>query len=118
MVKRTLSIGLAAVALAVSACGGTDEPAASTAPDTPAAAAGTTVKIADNTFTPANLKVAAGEKVTFENGGAVAHTVTGDGFDSGAIFPGDSFTLTADETGKVSYVCTIHPGMQGTLTVG
>jgi plastocyanin len=120
MTKRTLSIGLAAAALGLAACGGSDEePAASSGAKSPASeTSGTTVNVGDNTFTPADLKVAAGEKVTFENGGAIAHTVTGDGFDSGSIAPGDTFTLTADKTGKLSYVCTFHPGMQGTLQVG
>jgi plastocyanin len=124
MLKRTLTIGLAVAALGLSACGGSDEPAASTAPKPAAstaakpAAGGTTVAIGDNTFTPATVKVAVGETVTFENGGAVAHTVTGDDFDSGSIAPGDSFTFTADAAGTVSYVCTFHPGMQGKIEVG
>jgi plastocyanin len=117
MVKRTLSIGLAVAALGISACGGSDEPAASTAPKAPAGG-GTAVAIGDNSYTPASVKVAIGDKVTFENGGAVAHTVTGDGFDSGSIAPGGSFELTADEAGTLSYVCTFHPGMQGTIEVG
>jgi plastocyanin len=116
MVKRTLSIGLAVAALAVSACGGSDEPAASTAPQAPAG--GAAVTIGDNSYTPASVKVAVGDKVTFENGGAIAHTVTGDGFDSGSIAPGDSFELTAEKAGTLSYVCTFHPGMQGTIEVG
>ena len=78
----------------------------------------TTVAVADNSFTPASVKVAVGETVTFENGGAIAHTVTGDGFDSGSLAPGDRFTFTADKAGTVSYVCPFHPGMQGTIEVG
>jgi plastocyanin len=117
MIKRALSIGLAAAALGLAACGGSDEPAASTAPKAPAAG-GTAVAIGDNSFTPANVKVAVGDTVTFENNGAVAHTVTGDDFDSGSIAPGGSFTFTAEEAGTVSYLCTFHPGMQGTIEVG
>jgi plastocyanin len=114
MVKRTLSIGLAAAALGIAACGGSDEPAATTAPP---AGGGTAVAIGDNSYTPASVKVTAGDKVTFENGGAIAHTVTGDGFDSGSLAPGASFEFTAKEAGTVSYVCTFHPGMQGTIEV-
>jgi plastocyanin len=119
MIKRTLTIGLAVAALGIGACGGSDEPAASTAPDAPAAG-GTTVTVGDNTFTPANLKVAVGDTVTFENDGAIAHTATaseGADFDSGSIAPGDTFTFTPSEAGTVSYVCTFHPGMQGTIEV-
>lgn len=116
MVKRTLSICLAAAAIGLAACGGSDdEPAASSAAT---ARGGTAVAVADNTFSPASVKVAVGDTVTFENEGAVAHTVTGDDFDSGSLAPGGTFTFTASETGSFSYVCTFHPGMQGTIEVG
>jgi plastocyanin len=112
MVKRTLSLCLAAAALGLAACGGSDdEPAA-------AQASGTAVAVADNSFTPASLKVAVGDTVTFENEGAIPHTVTGDDFDSGSLAPGDEFTFEASEKGSFSYVCTFHPGMQGTIEVG
>jgi plastocyanin len=115
MVKRTLTIGLAAVALGLAACGSDDpEPAEPAAAKASGAAS---VQIGDNTFTPATVEVAAGETVTFENGGAIAHTVTGDGFDSGSMAPGDTFAFTADKAGSVSYVCTFHPGMAGTIDV-
>jgi plastocyanin len=116
MVKRILTIALAAAALGIAACGGADEPATSTAPAAPASGA-TTVAIGDNSFTPATTKVAVGETVEFENGGAIPHTVTGEDFDSGSLASGDSFTFTADKAGKVSYVCLFHPGMQGTIEV-
>jgi plastocyanin len=117
MVKHTLTIALAAAALALGACGGSDEPATSTAPEVPAAGAAT-VAIGDNSFTPATTKVAVGETVKFENGGAVPHTVTGEDFDSGSLASGESFTFEADKAGTVRYVCLFHPGMQGTLEVG
>jgi plastocyanin len=62
-----------------------------------------------------------GDTVTFTNDGAVAHTVTatsGAKFDSGSLEPGKTFKFTAEKAGTVSYVCTIHPGMQGTIEVG
>jgi plastocyanin len=75
----------------------------------------------DNTFKPADLKVAVGDTVTFTNEGAIAHTVTatdGADFDSGSLAPGKAFTFTAKKAGTISYVCNFHPGMQGTLEVG
>jgi plastocyanin len=113
MVKRTLTLCLAAAAIGLTACGGSDEPAAK-AP----ASGGAAVAVADNSFTPASLEVAVGDTVTFENEGAIAHTVTGDDFDSGSLAPGETFTFTASKAGTVSYVCTFHPGMQGTIEVG
>ena len=116
MVKRTLTIALAAAALGIGACGGSDEPATSTAPKVPVGD-GTTVAIGDNIFRPATTKVAVGDTVKFENGGGIPHTVTGEDFDSGSLAPGDSFTFKADRAGTVSYVCLFHPGMQGTIEV-
>lgn len=115
MVKRTLSLCLAAAAFGLAACGGSsdNEPAAQ-AP----AAGGDKVAVADNTFTPASIEVAVGDTVTFENEGQIAHTVTGDDFDSGSLAPGDTFTFKASEKGSFSYVCTFHAGMQGTIEVG
>jgi plastocyanin len=114
MVKRILTIGLAAAALGLTACGGSDSEPAAAEPATGGAAA---VQVGDNTFTPATIEVAVGETVTFENGGAIAHTVTGDGFDSGSMAPGDTFAFTAEKAGSVSYLCSFHPGMQGTIEV-
>src|SRR5918995_6450916 len=114
MVKRILALCLAAAAIGLTACGGSDEPAATA----PASNAGPTVAVADNSFSPASVKVAVGDTVTFENEGAIAHTVTGDDFDSGSLAPGDTFTFEASEAGSFSYVCTFHPGMQGTIEVG
>jgi plastocyanin len=112
MVKRTLSLCLAAAAFGIAACGGSDdEPAAAKAGD------GTKVAVADNSFSPADVKVAVGDTVTFENEGQIAHTVTGDDFDSGSLAPGGTFEFKASEAGSFSYVCTFHPGMQGTISV-
>jgi plastocyanin len=121
MIKRTITICLAVAALGagVTACGGysSDEPAAAAK----APAGGTAVSVQDNTFQPADLKVAVGDTVTFTNEGAIAHTVTatdGADFDSGSLAPGATFSFTAEKAGTVSYVCSFHPGMQGTLAIG
>ena len=121
MIKRTITICLTVAALGagVTACGGysSDEPAAAVKPAT----GGTAVSVQDNTFKPADLKVAVGDTVTFTNEGAIAHTVTatdGADFDSGTLAPGKTFTFTARKAGTISYVCNFHPGMQGTLEVG
>lgn len=114
MVKRILSLCLAAAAIGLAACGGSDDKPAAQAP----ASGGDKIAVADNTFTPASIEVAVGDTVTFENEGQIAHTVTGDDFDSGSLAPGDTFTFKASEKGTFSYVCTFHPGMQGTIEVG
>ena len=119
MIKRTLTIGLvlAALGTGLAACGGYgSEDSGKTA----AAASGTAVSVQDNSFTPATIKVAVGDTVTFTNNGAIAHTVTatsGAKFDSGSLAPGKTFKFTAEKAGTVSYVCTFHPGMRGTIEV-
>lgn len=114
MVKRTLSLCLTAAALGLAACGGSDD---AEQPAAAEASGSTAVAVADNSFSPASVKVAVGETVTFENEGQIAHTVTGDGFDSGSMAPGARFTFEASEAGTFSYVCTFHPGMEGTIEV-
>ena len=62
-----------------------------------------------------------GRGITFENSGAIAHTVTasdGDDFDSGTVEPGGKFEFTATKAGSINYVCSFHPGMRGSIGVG
>ena len=122
MIKRTLTLGLVVVALGagLAACGGSgDDAPASSAAQAPKTA-GTAVSAQDNSFSPGTLKVRVGDTVTFTNDGAIDHTVTatsGAKFDSGSLAPGAAFKFTAEKAGTVSYVCTFHPGMQGTIEV-
>jgi plastocyanin len=130
MLKRTITTGLviAALGTGLAACGGYGDDSTSTAdaakapaPTTAPAVSGPKVSVRDNTFTPGAIKVKIGDTITWENGGAVAHTVTatdGADFDSGTLAPGKSFTFTADKAGTISYVCNFHAGMQGTIEVG
>jgi plastocyanin len=120
MVKRILTIAvvIAALGTGLAACGGGSDstPAAAQAP----APGGAKVSVQDNTFKPGDITVKSGDTVTFTNDGGVTHTVTatdGADFDSGSLAPGKTFSFVAAGHGKISYVCTIHPGMQGTITV-
>ena len=83
------------------------------------AAAADTVTIGDFKFGPADLKVAVGATVTFVNAHTQPHTATSAGnFDTGSIAPGESKTITFDTAGNLSYICSFHPFMTGTVTVG
>ncbi len=77
------------------------------------------VAIVDNAFTPATAEVAMGDEVAWTNRGDNPHTVTfaDDGPDSGNLSSGGTFRATFDEAGELSYVCSIHSQMQGTVTV-
>jgi plastocyanin len=78
------------------------------------------ITIADRAFEPAALTVLTGEPVTWTNTSSVTHTVTSDEgaeLDSGPIGPGEAFGHVFDTAGVFAYHCTIHPAMQGTITV-
>jgi plastocyanin len=71
-------------------------------------------------FNPAEITVKAGDTVTWTNDDSVGHDVTADDFNSGepgGIGNGDTFEHTFDQAGTFDYVCTVHPGMEGTVTV-
>jgi Copper binding proteins, plastocyanin/azurin family len=71
----------------------------------------------DFSFSPATVTVDAGDSVTWTNGGREPHTATGDGFDTGRLGPGESGSASFSRAGSFSYVCSIHPNMQGTVRV-
>lgn len=71
-------------------------------------------------FNPSEISVRVGDTVTWTNEDSVGHDVTGDAFKSGepgGIGNGDTFEHTFEEAGTFDYVCTVHPGMEGTVTV-
>ncbi len=78
------------------------------------------VSIGDFFFDPADAAVGAGDSIVFVNEGAEAHTVTSDDgqFDSGTLNPGESYTVTFEGEGTITYHCSIHPEMVGSVTVG
>lgn len=79
------------------------------------------IVIENFTFSPTDLQVRRGAKVTVVNRDSAPHTVTATGdktFDTGTIRAGATATFTAPSTpGSYAYLCTIHPNMKGTLTV-
>jgi plastocyanin len=71
-------------------------------------------------FNPAEISVKVGDTVTWTNNDSVGHDVTGDDFksgDPGALQNGDTFEHTFDKAGTFDYVCTVHPGMEGSVSV-
>jgi plastocyanin len=135
-----------ALGLVVAGCGGDDDDngggdsgsAATATTEKPAettagggggggAEAGANAKVSmkDIAFNPSNITVAKGGSVTWTNDDSVGHDVTkesgpGPDFksgDPGGIAPGSDFTQKFDTAGSIKYVCTVHPGMEGTVTV-
>jgi plastocyanin len=85
----------------------------------PAAAKAASVDTKDFAYAPATLTVAAGQKVTFKNSDAIAHTVTADdkSFDSGNMDGGASWSHVFDKAGTFKYTCAYHAYMHGTVVV-
>jgi len=80
------------------------------------------VKIVDIDFDPKAETVKKGVTVKWTNTGKLPHTVTkddgpGPDFDSGTLQPGDTYEETFDTPGKIAYICTIHSGQNGSITV-
>ena len=127
-----------ALGLVAGGCGGDDEESSGGSDtkqaeqaepaDDPAAGGGAkaaTVSMMNISFKPADVTVAKGGKVTWTNEDSASHDVTKTGGEGaefksgepGAMEKGDSFEQAFDTAGKVDYVCTVHPGMKGTVTV-
>jgi plastocyanin len=81
---------------------------------------GTEVSMEGIAFEPAEATVSAGDTVTWVNNDSVGHDVTADSFssgDPGGMANGDTFEHTFEEAGTFDYVCTVHPGMEGSVVV-
>ena len=69
-------------------------------------------------YQPNVLIVRRGDTVAWVNKDPFPHTVTARGaFDSRDIPAGATWKYLARKTGSFRYLCTLHPNMQGTLTV-
>ena len=134
--NRWLALLLACVALSlvVAGCGGDDEEdsgADTQTTEQPAdeggddggtgggGGGGTEVSMKDIKFAPDSITVNAGDTVTWVNDDSVGHDVTGDNFksgDAGAMQMGDTYEHAFKKAGTFDYVCTVHPGMEGSVT--
>jgi plastocyanin len=105
------SVAFVALFLPLAACGGGGSGGGSTNADPGA------VAVKDNLFTPATTTVHAGDTVTWSFTGSADHNVTGPGFNSPTQGKGTTYQHTFTDVGDVSYVCTLHQGMKGTIKV-
>ena len=128
-----LLLACAALGLVVAGCGGDDDDGGGDAQTTEQGSGGggdkesgggwgggTQVVMEGIKFNPASVTVSPGDAVTWTNEDNVGHDVTGDGFksgDPGALQNGDTFKHTFDKAGTFDYVCTVHPGMEGSVKV-
>lgn len=116
MTARRTPRAVAAVAVTIplllAACGGGDSGGDDAAPTEPG-----TVRAIDNKFEPKTIEIAVGDTVTWSFEGSALHNVSGPGFKSKNLKDG-TFEHAFNSAGTVDYVCTLHPGMKGTVEVG
>ena len=69
-------------------------------------------------YSPNPQTISRGSTVTFINQDATPHTATSSGvFDTGIIAAGGRASVTLQNAGSITYRCTLHPNMTGTITV-
>ncbi len=86
----------------------------------PAANRGATVNVTIEglQFLPSDLTVKVGDTVIWTNNDPFPHTVTASGvLDSQEIPPGKSWKSSPATRGEVTYTCSFHPTMKGTLRI-
>jgi plastocyanin len=124
---------LAVLALVAAGCGSSSSSSSTSSSSTPApsssstgssstassAGGGKTVTIdmKNIQFNPKTVTAKVGETIKWVNQDSVPHNVTGGPLHSPTFGNGGTFTYKATKAGKISYVCTIHPGMTATLTI-
>jgi plastocyanin len=121
-------LGLLALVPIASGCADRTVPAAAAPATMKTEMAKPTVATADNrvvidnfTYSPAELTVPVGAKVTWTNRDDVPHTVTSPEkprlLDSGTLDTDQSFSHIFPAPGTYEYFCTVHPKMTGKIIV-
>lgn len=116
---RRLLLPLALLAALAAACGGDDDGGESASSEACPSGA-VVIKMANIKFDPEDATADVGQQICWVNEDSIDHNAvaeSGATFESELFGKGETFTTTVDEPGTVDYVCTIHPGMTGTLTV-
>jgi plastocyanin len=78
-----------------------------------------TVTIDNFTFKPDVLTIRAGSTVTFVNHDDIPHSIVeaGGKFKSKVLDTDESFRMTFDGSGNITYFCGLHPHMTGKIIV-
>lgn len=111
---------LALVILGLAACGGGSSAEEQGASSEACPSGAAVIRMVDIKFDPEDATVEAGQEVCWVNEDTIDHNAVDEEtgkFRSELYGKGETFTTTIDEPGTIDYVCTIHPGMTGTLTV-
>jgi plastocyanin len=115
LILLVVGAGIAALA----GCGGGSGASSGTA-TAPRDANVVNVSIKNILFNPSDITVKVGQKLVWKNDDPVAHDVVaekGGTFRSEVLANGDTFSFTPTKPGTIDYVCTIHNGQKGRITV-
>jgi plastocyanin len=120
--KRIAPVLLASLALVAAGCGGDEEQPGTTSDSAPATSSGdgTSIAMQNIAFAPKETTVEVGQKVTWTNEEDIEHNVVateGAEFESEIFGKDGTYSYTPEQAGKIEYTCTLHPGMDGELTV-
>jgi plastocyanin len=114
-----------ALTIFAAGCGGSKSPSGPSGQPGPGAT-GNTVTIrgvgydgaGSASFSPGNLTVNPGTLVTWENTDTISHSVVSStNLFNGQLAPSGAFEHRFQASGSFPYVCVIHAGMGGTITV-
>ena len=108
------------LALALAACGGDDGGGEQSAGSGECPSGAVVIRMVDIKFDPEEATAQAGQEICWPNEDEVEHNAvaeSGADFESDLYGKGETFTTTVEEPGRVEYVCTVHPGMDGTIEV-
>ena len=78
------------------------------------------VGIKDIKFVPETIEAKVGQKIVWTNNESIPHNVTatdGADFASDTLQKDGTFEYTPEKAGTIKYVCTIHEGQNGQITV-
>jgi plastocyanin len=96
----------------------------SSSPSSPTATADVTISVlgdrGSSSFSPNPTTITAGQTVSWKNNDGIVHRMVQDtsGFDSQDVSGGGTTNpVTIATRGTITYHCSIHPGMTGTLVV-
>ncbi|TMK37513.1 MAG: hypothetical protein E6G58_01735 [Actinobacteria bacterium] len=77
-----------------------------------------TLTVKNFAFSPSCFSVASGATISVANSDPRSHNFTVKGTDVAVVvLPGETGKATAPGPGTYDFVCTIHPGMKGTMIV-
>ena len=121
---RRLAIPVLLLALLVAACGGGDDDGGGggeqSASSDACPSGAVVIKMVDIKFDPEDASADVGQQVCWVNEETIEHNAVaeqGGDFKSELFGKGQTFTTTVDQPGTIEYVCTVHPGMTGTIDV-